>query len=200
MRTIKIADCARCQTPVMKNYRLSRRRMARPIYCSTACEKLGRRERAVARRASYFWTKVARSDEKSCWPWLGYHDPQKYGRYGRLLAHRISYLITHGDIPEGGVICHSCDNPICVNPSHLWLGSQSDNIADMDAKERRIVSPLRGEKNNMAKLTAQEALHIFNSGESGPALATRFGITKTAVYLIKRGRNWAHVTGAQHAK
>lgn len=76
-----------------------------------------------------------------CWPWLGYRNKQDYGvirRPSQELAHRVSYALHNGTIQSGAVIRHSCDNPPCVNPSHLLIGTQADNVADMVAKQRHI--------------------------------------------------------------
>jgi hypothetical protein len=78
-----------------------------------------------------------------CWEWTGSKDAHGYGRLNiksrsasSLLAHRIAYEVANGPIPAGAAVCHSCDNPPCCNPAHLWLGSQSDNLRDASAKGR----------------------------------------------------------------
>jgi len=88
-----------------------------------------------------FWTLIEKTD--TCWIWQGPKDKDGYGRYNmkptRYGAHRLAYLWTKGDIPAGYVVMHSCDNPGCVNPDHLSVGTQIDNIKDMDSKGRRVV-------------------------------------------------------------
>ena len=94
-----------------------------------------------------FWNRVKKGND--CWEWLGGKDRDGYGRYNLTVsyenlskkwygAHRLSYTLTKGNIPKGKVICHSCDNPGCVNPDHLWVGTQQDNVRDMDQKNRRV--------------------------------------------------------------
>lgn len=85
-----------------------------------------------------FWAKVDRGDD--CWEWTGIKDPNGYGRcgmFGETLAHRVAWKLTREAIPGGLFVLHRCDNPPCCNPDHLFLGTQADNIADMDHKGRR---------------------------------------------------------------
>ena len=90
--------------------------------------------------AERFWSKVSKSD--GCWLWVAFRDRNGYGRFGTsalnrsTLAHRTSYSLTFGDIPEGMHVLHKCDNPPCVNPDHLFLGTDKDNAQDCKAKGR----------------------------------------------------------------
>jgi hypothetical protein len=81
--------------------------------------------------------------ESGCWEWLLSKDDYGYGRFLQLKAHRVSYCIHNNlsEIPDGYEVCHSCDNPACVRPDHLWLGTHSDNMQDMIAKGRRVEPP-----------------------------------------------------------
>lgn len=93
-----------------------------------------------------FWSKVAKAGANDCWPWLGSQQkPMGYGHWtwwdgerGRsTTAHRKAWQLTNGPIPEGMMVLHSCDNPPCCNPAHLWLGTHADNMADKVAKGRQ---------------------------------------------------------------
>lgn len=107
-------------------------------FCSQACMGAAHR-RPLAER---FWEKVAVGEPDECWPWQGATDGHGYGvinlgRKGRIdKASRVSYTIEHGAIPDGLYVLHHCDNPACVNPAHLSVGTQADNIHDCIAKGR----------------------------------------------------------------
>ena len=128
--------CAFCATPIVRAYKLSARRWALPMYCDRACELAAREQNLPQRRQAYFWKKVTIAGPDDCWLWNGYCDPNGYARYGRLLASRIAFELEREPIPDGLCVCHRCDNPRCVNPAHLWLGTQPDNVADMVTKGR----------------------------------------------------------------
>lgn len=94
--------------------------------------------------AKRFWPKVdASGGDNSCWTWRASKHTNGYGQIGSggrgrpLLSHRVSWQLTNGDIPAGMVVCHKCDNPLCCNPAHLFLGTQADNLKDMTDKGRR---------------------------------------------------------------
>lgn len=94
-------------------------------------------KRSVADR---FWDKVVLIPEHACWEWVGYRNHDGYGRMyvdGRdVMAHRISFEINRAKIPADLLVCHRCDNPSCVNPAHLWLGTERDNTLDAVSKGR----------------------------------------------------------------
>lgn len=146
--------------------------------------------------AEKFWAKVAKSD--GCWLWTGYVYPGGTG-YGtvvfggrRLGAHRAS-LIVHGiDLPDGSVVCHSCNNKICVNPAHLRVGTSADN--NEQARQDGIAAI--GERVGTAKLLDAEAAiikeELRRGGRTGE-LARRFRVAPPTISDIKAGRTWGHL-------
>lgn len=149
-----------------------------------------------------FWLKVEKGNPDECWAWQGTTDSSGYGilRRGRqrnFRAHRLSWEIHNGGIPEGLRVLHRCDNPPCVNPDHLFLGTQADNVADMDAKGRRRSPGLRGAANGRAKLGARSVRAIREryaaGGTTYARLAGEFGVTKATIRRVINRETWDHV-------
>lgn len=143
------------------------------------------------------YEKVVRIPESGCHVWTGsviygYGQTSYLGK--KIGAHRLSYLLNKGEIPEGMLVCHSCDVPSCVNPDHLFLGSAKQNAQDKVNKNRqsRMGGP-KGEKHPSAKLTAQQVLEIRQSDLGCTELSVRLGITKGVVSKIKRHELWRSV-------
>lgn len=147
-----------------------------------------------------FWSKVDKS--KDCWEWLARKLPHKgYGvfwREGKMnRAHRVSYEMTYGEIPKDMHVLHKCDNPACVRPEHLFLGTNDDNVADRVQKERSALGV--GEDNNRAKLTEQDIRDIraeHATGKSGYVkLAKRYNVVPSTIRDIVHCKTWSHVVG-----
>lgn len=140
---------------------------------------------------------VAKGGNDDCWTWTGTKNPQGYGaiRYrGKgSFAHRMSYEIHKGQIPTGQYVCHTCDNPSCVNPKHLFLGTPKDNSDDMRNKKRNVI--LQGIKNGNARLTPDKVLEMRQLFGilSLNALATRYSVSQKTVLNVKQGKIWKHV-------
>lgn len=130
-----------------------------------------------------------------CWMWTGKKDPNGYGRMsfaGERLAHRASYRHFVGDIPVGAFLCHKCDVPACVNPAHLFIGTQLDNMRDAVRKGRQS----RGDSHGNAKLTTEIALAIkarVSAGETRAAVAKDIGISRATVSMVASGKRWGHL-------
>lgn len=129
-----------------------------------------------------------------CWEWQGSLHRQGYGHfpYKRkiLLAHRVSWNLFNGYIPENIKVCHKCDNPKCINPEHLFLGSQKENVDDMFQKKRK---DHQGEKHPRAKLTKEKVLEIrqmIEKGISQEIICKKYNITNGHVGSIKHRRTW----------
>lgn len=152
-------------------------------------------EKDIAR----FWSKVDIKSEDECWNWLSYKDKDNYGgftirfneKYYTYKCHRISYTLNKGNILEGMCVCHACDNPSCVNPKHLFMGTIQENVTDMVNKNRQ--AKLKGEKQNGAKLTEKQVLEIRNSNFTYKELANKYGVSRGYIGHIKNRRNWSHI-------
>lgn len=152
--------------------------------------RTGRPPRPLAER---FMAKVGEIDANGCRPWMGARHTQGYGLIKRkdgaqLRANRVAYELTHGPIPEGLHVCHACDNPWCVEASHLFLGTPRENNDDKIRKGRLVSSP--GESNGQAKLRAADVVVIRSLGGRQRDIATAYGVCQTTVSLIKRGKRW----------
>lgn len=141
-----------------------------------------------------FWSQVAKSD--GCWLWQGSRQRLGYGvfSYARrwAFAHRLSWMVHGGTIPEGLCICHRCDNPRCVRPDHLFLGTQADNMRDKVSKGRQS----RGTRIGNARLTndiVQEIRARVLQGEPGVQIARSLSISKSTVSMVANRHIWRHV-------
>jgi hypothetical protein len=143
----------------------------------------------ISSEKEIFERHVQPSNIENCWDWLSYKNPSGYGqtkiggRNGKhILAHRLSWIVYFGEIPEGMHVCHKCDNPSCVNPNHLFLGTNLDNIKDR-MKKGRSVATWKGvprEKHPSCKVTdiqIAEMVNLRKLGKSIPTIAPMFGIT-----------------------
>lgn len=164
-----------------------------------------------------FWDKVDTGDESECWNWQAAINSDGYGqiyfkveeiaedeseRYGRMFrAHRISWKINEGEIPDGKKVLHTCDNKKCVNPNHLYIGTAKDNSDDRE--ERLEMNHPKGEDHECSKLSRGDVVEIKQTLESGEyeslrEIAEGYPVSSTTISLIKRGEKWSHVqTGVE---
>ena len=150
------------------------------------------------RATERLWNKVQFGLPDGCWEWQGDRTTKGYGQFwlnrGRVYAHRAVWSVIHQrEIPSGYQICHTCDNPSCYNPAHLWLGTNADNQRDMDRKGRRKLSVVAGDQHGMAKLTSQDVDDIFSMRQEGmlqSEIAKKKGIHQAHVSDILNGKVW----------
>ena len=174
----------------------------------TAPEKPPTREisrRAHAGLAHRLWSRVSgMHSEDACWLWIG---ATVRGRYGQIrldpvgneprgkktTTHRAAWLVTFGQIPDSLHVCHRCDNPRCVNPRHLWLGTHAQNLSDMKVKGRSA----RGERSGTARLTSKQvkaARYLHATGRySVKDLALLGSVARTTMGNAITGQSWRHL-------
>jgi hypothetical protein len=129
-----------------------------------------------------------------CWLWCASSDPFGYGRlYGKgettYKAHRVSWEIYNGPIPEGLFVLHKCDVASCVNPRHLYCGTNQDNTNDCCKKKRQAY----GERQPGAKLTDAKIIAIRKDPRPQREIATSYGVHQSAIWLVKNGKAWKHL-------
>ena len=132
--------------------------------------------------------------------WTGATDRKGYGVFGAgnnksNFAHRFSFEIHNGPIPEGMNVCHHCDTPSCVNPAHLFIGSQQDNMDDMDAKGRRVLNIVSGSANGASKLSEDQIAAIRCDTRPQREIASQYSVSQQQVSRIKSGKSWGFVNG-----
>lgn len=189
-------------------YRVSAYQVPGSRFCSRLCQNrsIGQRgfvrhpaslapAREIARArdpVERFWSKVQKGD--GCWNWQGFVKENGYGDFlpttnkhdPHVYAHRYSYALHHGAIPDGLYVCHRCDNRRCVRPDHLFLGTHKDNQEDMARKGRQGCS----------KLSREQVIEIreqIAAGARGVDLARRLGVSKHVISKAARGVNYAWV-------
>jgi hypothetical protein len=134
-----------------------------------------------------------------CVIWNGSLNNKGYGQIGHnrrvVLAHRLSYELRHGEIPKGLQVLHRCDVPACINPDHLFLGDTIANMADMHAKGRAAI----GERVASSKLTSADVIAIRKSTKLHRELAVEFGVSQSAITMIRQGKRWKHISVSEAA-
>ena len=153
-----------------------------------------------------FEAKFVRLGVDECWEWTASKLPKGYGRFGVVrgvssmtVAHRVAYVMYVGPLPKlpgwhGACVLHRCDNPGCVNPAHLFIGTQKDNLNDMDAKHRRVVvHPQPGVAMKHAKLNVEQVRAIRDDLRNNCQIGREYGLSDTHVSYIKKRRVWKNV-------
>lgn len=174
---------------------------------------------------SRFWSKVQKKSDDECWEWMASKNRKGYGQFwlrrGFFSSHRTAYSIANGTPPEGLQICHTCDNPGCVNARHLFVGTHQDNVDDKVRKNRSPIGDLngarkhpeklargdshparthpeklaRGERQGSAKLTAADVLKIrgLEGSLTMTAIGKIYGVSRSAVRDILTRSHWKHI-------
>ncbi len=160
------------------------------------------------KRVARFWARVNKSGPVpehmphlgACWLWTHTIATNGYGRifWGKSLrtTHRLSWELTRGAIPLGGVICHRCDVKHCVNPSHMFVGTQADNLRDMREKGRGVVPKMVGANHANSKLTEADVVEIRRrraQGETLMSIGAAFGVRFTTIEKVVNRKAWLHV-------
>jgi hypothetical protein len=145
--------------------------------------------------ADRFWMKVNKQAPNGCWEWTGARagKEQRYAQTRHDGKHVLVHRLVMGE-PDG-LVLHHCDNPICVNPDHLYVGTYADNVRDMMERGRNV--PPVGEKNGQAKITEEIAAQIvamYKNGMKPAKIAKMLGLGYYTVQNITRGRTWKHLS------
>ena len=198
-----VFTCKVCGSPIENNYGRVRAKKRGYGYCSYECNAKAKTETAADDAAMRFMNRVNFGQDDECWTFKGRKSNKGYATFDwrapgakRTVGHpasRMMWLIVSGPIPEDKEVCHSCDNPACVNPGHLWLGTHKENMQDMVNKGRANKRGLKGTEAPWAKLTEAQVIAIRGSSESNKALATKYGVTAALIWRIRNRRCWTHV-------
>jgi len=151
------------------------------------------------------WKNIQKRGPDDCWLWVGATRTTGYGSInlggrskGSALAHRVVWEQLHGPIPKnrdhhGKVVMHTCDQRLCCNPRHLRLGSQAENVKDMDKKGRRVSAPPKGSSHWNAKLSAKQIVEIRSMSGSNAEIAKKFGVTRQNISIVRKGKGWRQI-------
>lgn len=198
-KTTSTKVCALCEQPLVGGRR----------YCSKTCANRAR-VRIKAPLSVRLWRRVTLGDGDACYVWQGATESFGYGvigdengrQGGNLLTHRASWMLTYGPIPEGMCVLHACDNPPCVRPDHLFLGTRLDNNLDMVNKGRHAAqigthNLPRGEEHRRSKVTGAQVLDMRARYQSKQAsvqqLADEYELDVSTVHRMATGRAWKHL-------
>ena len=185
IRQCKNPECKKDFTP-----RIDQVRAGNGLFCSIKCTRIYKKTCWIIRLLEKIIV-----NEKGCWEWQGATCGKGYGAFSigtkLIMSHQASYLYFYDTDPRPLKlqVLHKCDNPRCVNPLHLFLGTHQDNMDDAVRKERLNF----GEINGHTHLTSQDAYNIFHDARPQTIIAAEYKISRTAVCMIKKEKTWKHV-------
>jgi hypothetical protein len=188
--------CRNCKEKCERYFHINN---PQPQFCSRLCRAQYSYKPSVIKKR--FWSKVDIREEDECWLWKEGTNPNGYGHFHyfrgfnehyEIVAHRFAYRILVGKIPKGMGVLHVCDQPLCVNPQHLFLGTPADNMKDKKSKDRQR----KGSRVPNSKLTEKDIpviRRLIKEGWSQPEIAVQFGVTPSLIWYIKHKKIWSHV-------
>ena len=153
-------------------------------------------------KISYFWSRVSKKSDSECWQWTGEHTSLGYGRVSigsaktrrRIVATRVSYFLHYGIDPKEKFVCHKCDNPPCVNPLHLFLGTSKQNMQDAKRKNRTLKGARHPRPNAViSPEIVREIRSRKAQGEHVDKIADRFNVSVSSVYKVCGNLRWQHI-------
>jgi len=191
--TIPTKICEQCQKTFAKDPRCTHKYFQRQRFCSQTCAGENWSKCRPPRDQETVFRTWFDAASNGCWEWEGAKDKDGYGIFSfekkTARAHRVALQLSGIDVPKGGLVCHTCDNPSCVNPNHLYLGSNRQNSDDKVKRGRS----LKGARHYMAKLTDNDVIAIRQSTETAVKTAKQFGISSSNVVMIRQRRTWTHL-------
>lgn len=192
-------------TTLSKEYRASLMRQGMEVrVCADGVRRNTLKKLTEEESKAAFWAKVQKGGPDECWMWLGattgsvsiYGNATHLGKQGK--AHRVAYEIAVGQIPKGLVACHKCDNNLCVNPRHIFIGTYQDNTDDKMRKGRHRYGTSKGEANPKSKWSEAQvldAVELRKCGTTYKEIARRTGLTLSSVGSVLLGFSWGWLTG-----
>lgn len=146
--------------------------------------------------ADRLWAKTNKLGPDECWEWQGWRHPKGHGQIGRgtrqdglAYTHIVAWEVTNGPVPNGSYVCHRCDNPPCVNPNHLFLGTPADNTHDMIKKRRHSYGEKHARK--LSERDVIEVRRLLTKGMTQQAVANRFSVSRSLIGQIGQFHRWA---------
>lgn len=175
----------------------TKRTRSERVICRDGRIRMIPRKRTREESIAIFWRNVKKAGAKECWLWTGLKGgTMGYGQFwdngNDIRAHRFSFELHIGPVPKGHVVCHHCDNPLCVNPAHLFCGTQAHNLADARAKRRHAHGEGVSRLLTAAKVLEIRSVYIPHKVSFG-ALGKRFGVSPSCIQGIIEGRTWKHL-------